>query len=271
MQTHIKKLVSFSLFLVIFGILALSVMADVLTLTVRPGRPAIASGRVNNDDNRYYEVQLSKKNSLTIELEGSATFDFVARDGKAIATGVNTWEDRIPADGWYDITVKTNGGSQEFKLTLTAYENQPAAASPSRNPNQSPAPAQPSQVDVTGAYFPVGDLPEDFSEIQHLALATIDDQSDPAPLNGFLRPKRRSAKDYRLVDVKLVGNELSFSTTRVGRVSYSFKGKFLVLGNFAQNPPAADKVVLQGELLKMIDGGAPVAGTNVSFTYSNGG
>src|SRR5205085_9998560 len=141
MQTHIKKLVSFSLFLVIFGILALSVMADVLTLSVTPGRPAIASGRVNNDDNRYYEVQLSKKNSLIIEAEGSVTFDFAARDGKALATGVTTWEDRIPADGWYDITVKTNGGSQAFKLTLTAYETQPAAAAPSGNTNQSSRPA----------------------------------------------------------------------------------------------------------------------------------
>jgi hypothetical protein len=121
MNPRKKKMTTLFLLVVVFCSLAMSVMADVLTLTVRPGRPAIAAGRVNNDDNRYYEVQLSKKNSLIIEAEGSVTFDFVARDGKAIATGVNTWEDRIPADGWYDITVKTNGGSQTYKLTLTAY------------------------------------------------------------------------------------------------------------------------------------------------------
>lgn len=272
----LKKHLAYLFALMVTGtLLVMPVMADVLTLTVYPGRPAVASGRVNNDDHRYYEVYLSKKHSLLIEIEGAATFDLVSRQGKTIATGTTNWEDSVPADGWYDITVKTDGGSQAYKLTVTAYQTTPpTAASGNSNQSSGAAPATPPktvQNDLTGAYFPAGDLPDDFSEINFLALATLDENGNPAPLNGFIRPKRRSAKDYRIVNLRLNGNEISFSTTRVGKVNYSFRGKFEVMGNFSENPPPDDKIVLRGELLKMVDGGAPVAGANVAFTYSKGG
>ena len=270
MKPRKGHLVSTCLLVVLSAALVIPVRADVLTLTVAPGRPAVAAGRVNNDDNRYYEVNLSKQSSLLIEIEGRVTFDFVTREGKALATGVTNWEDNVPTDGWYDITVKTDGGSQAFKLTLTVTPNPQSPAASGGNSRESSKP-QAGKTDLTGAYFPVGDLPSDFSEIDFLALSTLDDQGNPAPLNGFIRPKRRSAKDYRLVNLTLNSNQISFTTTSVGRVSYSFKGRFEVMGNFPENPPAADRVVLTGELLKIVDGGAPVAGANVSFTYSAGG
>jgi hypothetical protein len=34
-------------------------------------------------------------------------------------------------------------------------------------------------------------------------------------------------------------------------VSYSFKGTFEKLGNFAENPPPTDEVILKGTLTKM--------------------
>jgi hypothetical protein len=147
----------------------------------------------------------------------------------------------------------------------------PAGQPTKSTEEESKKPSAENKGDVSGAYFPAGDLPDDFNEIEHLALSTLDDQGNPAPLNGFIRPKRGSAKDYKLVNLRLNGNEISFSTTMVGKVSYSFKGRFETMGNFPENPPAADRIVLTGELLKMVDGGAPVAGTNVSFTYSAGG
>jgi len=127
-----------------------------------------------------------------------------------------------------------------------------------------------AQGDVTGAYFATGSLPSDFSEIDFLSLATIDEQGNTAPLNGFIRPKRRSAKDYQLVNPKLSGKNLTFSTTTVGGVGYSFTGTFEKLDNFSANPPPSDEVILRGTLTKTADGEV-AAETKVSFTYSAGG
>lgn len=127
-----------------------------------------------------------------------------------------------------------------------------------------------SQGDVTGAYFVKGSLPGDFSEIDHLSLATIDDRGNPAPLNGFIRPKRRSAKDYKLVSPKLEGKALTFSTTTVDGVSYSFTGTFEKLDDFSMNPPPSDEVILRGKLKRLLDGNTVIE-TDVNFTYSAGG
>lgn len=124
--------------------------------------------------------------------------------------------------------------------------------------------------DVTGAYFASGTLPNDFSEIDHLSLATIDENAKPAPLNGFIRPKRKSAKDYKLVNPTLNGNNLTFSTVTVDGVSYSFTGTFEKMDDFSANPPPTDQVILKGTLTKM-SGGKSVAETKVNFTYSAGG
>ena len=123
--------------------------------------------------------------------------------------------------------------------------------------------------DVTGAYFPAGPLPAEFSEIEHLSLATVDAQGKPADLNGFIRPKEKSARDYKLVDPKLEGKLLTFTTTAVKGVSFSFEGMFERLDDFSQNPPASDELILKGTLTKMEDG-EKVALTRVAFTYSAG-
>ena len=156
-----------------------------------------------------------------------------------------------------------------------------AAASPSATATPAGQSVKPADVssnktgpdargDVTGAYFVEGALPGEFSEIEHLSLATIDDSGNPAPLNGFIRPKRRAAKDYQLVSPKMSGKELTFSTTAVDGVSYSFKGTFEKLTDFAANPPPPDEVILRGKLTKLRDGNT-AAETNINFTYSAGG
>lgn len=126
------------------------------------------------------------------------------------------------------------------------------------------------ESDVTGAYFPAGPLPAEFSDIEHLSLATIDAQGKPADLNGFIRPKVRSARDYTLVDPKLEGKFLTFTTTAVKGVSYSFEGAFERLDDFSANPPPNDELILKGTLTKMEDG-EKAALTRVAFTYSAGG
>jgi len=160
--------------------------------------------------------------------------------------------------------------------TSNENSNKPTGAAPSATSNaQSNNPADPrsekeSQSDVTGAYFPAEDLPSEFSDLEHLSLATIDANGNPAPLNGFIRPKRRSAKDYQLVTPKMDGRNLTFTTTNVGGVGYSFKGAFEKLDNFSANPPPSDQVILRGVLTKTQDGQV-VSEAPVSFTYSAGG
>jgi hypothetical protein len=127
-----------------------------------------------------------------------------------------------------------------------------------------------NEGDVTGAYFPAGQLPAEFADIEHLSLATIDAEGNAADLNGFIRPKERAAKDYKLVDPKLEGKVLTFTTTTVRGVSFSFKGAFERLDDFSKDPPSADELILKGTLTKMEDG-EEAALTRVAFTYSAGG
>lgn len=125
-------------------------------------------------------------------------------------------------------------------------------------------------LDPTGAYFAMDELPADFADLEHLSLATIDENAAPAPLNGFLRPKDRNAKDYKLVDPKIDGDHLTFTTEAVDGIHYEFHGVFTTRGDFAANPPASDTAVLTGTLTKMRDGRI-AASTPVRFHYEAGG
>ena len=166
------------------------------------------------------------------------------------------------------VTESTNKSASTTSPLATAT---PAGQSTKRTDESSDKTGTSTQGDVTGAYFVKGTLPSDFSEIEHLSLATIDDQGNPAPLNGFIRPKRsRSAKDYRLVNPKLNGKTLSFTTTPVSGVSYSFNGTFERLDNFSANPPSPDEVILRGTLTKVLGGDREIE-VDVNFTYSAGG
>jgi hypothetical protein len=123
--------------------------------------------------------------------------------------------------------------------------------------------------DVTGAYFPLEALPPEFAQLDHLHLATIDGNADPAPLNGFLRPHEPTAQDYRLVEPRIDGRRLSFTTTPVDGVAYDFTGAFERTTDFAENPPEHDEVVLAGTLTKRRNG-TVAATTPVSFRYYAG-
>ena len=124
--------------------------------------------------------------------------------------------------------------------------------------------------DITGGYFMAEPVPAQFSEIEHLSLATVDDQGNPSSLNGFIRPKRRADADYKLVNPKITGKDLTFTTSTVGGTGYSFKGTFEKLADFSTNAPDPDEVVLKGTLTKLKDG-AEIGSTKVNFTYSAGG
>jgi hypothetical protein len=148
--------------------------------------------------------------------------------------------------------------------TTTVAPEAPAAEAPPSTPEPLP------EHDVTGAYFAMAKLPAEFAELDHLMLATIDENAEPAPLNGFLRPKKQSATDYTLVNPTMQGKALTFTTKPVDGVSYSFTGAFDVLGKFAENPPDYETAVLTGTLTKL-RGTQQVAVTPVKFRYEAGG
>lgn len=176
------------------------------------------------------------------------------------------------------LTLLLLGCAAEEQRSTPPADTAAAPASPSASADTAPAPATttqppaaaPAAHDVTGAYFPMDALPAEFAELEHLSLATIDENAAPAPLNGFLRPKKRSAEDYKLVDPSLVERKLTFVTTAHGGIHYEFDGEFQVLDDFAANPPAYETVVLSGTLRRM-RGGQTVASTPVRFRYEAGG
>jgi hypothetical protein len=131
-------------------------------------------------------------------------------------------------------------------------------------------PQDPAGSDVTGPYVPTPPLSGEFAEVDHLLLAMIDENGEPAPLNGFVRSKKVRAKDYMLVKPALNGRKLTFTTTAVDGVHYAFDGTFTRLDHFAVNAPQYDEVVLSGTLTKMRDGNS-VATTPASFAYQAGG
>lgn len=151
--------------------------------------------------------------------------------------------------------------------TTTATPETTATAAP---PTTTTTAAPETPFDPTGAYFAMDPLPADFAEIEHLSLATIDENASPAPLNGFLRPKDRNATDYTLVSPKIEGQELTFTTAAVNGVHYEFTGTFSMRGNFAAEPPSSDLAVLTGTLTKLRDG-QTIATTPVRFHYEAGG
>lgn len=152
----------------------------------------------------------------------------------------------------------------------TAADTAPATTTTAPSPAPVATATVPADHDVTGAYFPIDPLPVPFAELEHLSLANIDENAAPAPLNGFLRPKVRSAEDYVLVEPKLEGQQLTFTTTAHGGVHYTFEGRFEVLGKFPENPPSYETVVLTGTLQRLRDG-QPAASTPVRFRYEAGG
>jgi hypothetical protein len=142
-----------------------------------------------------------------------------------------------------------------------------------------PGPAAPPpapKVDLFGYYFfHEEEAPKGFQDVDHLHLSTIDmkgDQMVEVPLHGWIRLKKKGkapALDFPLTALTLKDRSFSFNTKAVGGVSYRFAGRFTKLGNFPEERPE-DEVVLKGRLAKL-QGGKPVAESEVGFRYTGGG
>jgi hypothetical protein len=137
------------------------------------------------------------------------------------------------------------------------------------------APKPAPKVDVFGYYyFHEGEAPKGFQDVDHLNLSTFDmvgDKMVDVPLHGAIRLKAKGkepAVDFPLTAPALKGKAFSFTTQEVGGIAYRFAGNFVKLGNFPEERPE-DEVILKGHLTKL-QGGQPVAESDVGFRYTGG-
>jgi hypothetical protein len=166
-----------------------------------------------------------------------------------------------------------------FILMASACGGDASAPGPAEAPPVAPAPAsapQPAAAAVTdpfGYYFldEAAALPDWARGIDHLHLSTFDMKGDEmitVPLYGFIRMKEAAGgADFKLVDPRIEGLHLTFTTQEIGGVSFAFEGDF-------QQPGEMPVVVPQGVALKgtlrRLEKGAPAGELNASFTYSAG-
>lgn len=145
----------------------------------------------------------------------------------------------------------------------------PAPAPP--EPSAAPEPAAAAVTDPFGYYFLDGTLPDWALGIDHLHLSTFnmkDGEEVTVPLYGFIRMKADAGgADYNLVEPRIEGLHLTFTSEEIDGVSFAFEGDF-------QQPGIMPIVVPQGVALKGIlrrlEKGAPAGELNAGFSYSAG-
>jgi hypothetical protein len=166
-------------------------------------------------------------------------------------------------------------------LLLLGCDGEPSASAPAPvspapstpTPRPAPEPAAAAVTDPFGYYFldEAAALPDWARGIDHLHLSTFDMKGDEmitVPLYGFIRMKEAGGgADFKLVDPRIEGLHLTFTTQEIGGVSFAFEGDF-------QQPGEMPVVVPQGVALKgtlrRLEKGAPAGELNASFTYSAG-
>jgi hypothetical protein len=150
----------------------------------------------------------------------------------------------------------------------------PSAPEPASSSAASvPEPAAAAVTDPFGYYFldDAAALPDWARGIDHLHLSTFDMKGNEmvtVPLYGFIRMKEDAGgADYKLVEPRIEGLHLTFTTQEIGGVSFAFEGDF-------QQPGEMPVVVPQGVALKgtlrRLEKGAPAGELNASFLYSAG-
>lgn len=123
------------------------------------------------------------------------------------------------------------------------------------------------KVDIFG-YYSIVDAPRAFRDISEIHLAGEYGAEQNPPMYGLIRLKRKSAKDYLLLEPTLDGKTLTFKTKTVAGVHYEFSGEFVRLEDFPSTQPNGE-VLLKGRLTKF-SGKRRIASADLSFSYEAG-
>ncbi|HEV2914488.1 MAG TPA: hypothetical protein VGX92_14515 [Pyrinomonadaceae bacterium] len=126
---------------------------------------------------------------------------------------------------------------------------------------------RPQGFDPEGEFNIVGDPPRGLSEVSAIELLR-----DPA--RSFLNPHAgvytTGGVTYRFRTLTVTRDRFAFATVTVNGVSYSFTGRFLRGGVYAEmNSDQWGKPILEGRLTKL-RGGRKVAKANLKFSYFGG-
>lgn len=165
------------------------------------------------------------------------------------AADATEWSGTLPASGDYHVYVfPTDSSTAAFTLEVTI------------------PPASASRPDYTGYYFVLSrgenDVHKGFEDFEGFELVTTDYHADgtsvPVRPHGTVHARRA----FSLARVRVEGDRLSFETSAVRGVSYSFEGVFL----HTDDP---DAPVLRGRVVKFVNG-AKVAEAQLEFIMEEG-
>lgn len=156
-------------------------------------------------------------------------------------------------------------------LLFGCKESSAPGSAPAPPAASAPESAEAAVTDPFGYYFLEGSPPDWALGIDHLHLSTFDMKGDEAatvPLYGFIRMKEEAGGvDHKLVEPRIEGLHLTFTTEEIGGVSFAFEGDF-------QQPGIMPIVVPEGVALKgtlrRLEKGSPAGELNASFSYSAG-
>lgn len=121
-----------------------------------------------------------------------------------------------------------------------------------------------SAFNPDGAFWLIGQPPDGFSDFGGINLNGR--RSRRLPSQGF---QLNSGKTFRYKTLTVRRDNFSFTTVALGGVYYTFAGKFLRGGVFAEQDLSDEQPVLEGVLAKYKNG-KKVAEAKLKFSYFGG-
>lgn len=120
------------------------------------------------------------------------------------------------------------------------------------------------RFDPNGSFWIIGEAPSGFSDFSAINLNAR--RLRRLPPSGF---ELKNGKSLRFQQLTVKREKLSFVTTQVRGVSYSFSGRFLKGGVFSESVLDDQTPVLEGVLTKFVSG-KKAAEAKLQFSYFGG-
>lgn len=120
------------------------------------------------------------------------------------------------------------------------------------------------RFDPNGTFWMIGDTPNDFLDFSAINLNSR--RLRRLPASGL---QLNDGRNFRFRQLTVRRDKFTFTTVQIRNVSYSFSGRFLKGGVFAETMLDDDSPVLEGVLTKFVKG-QKVAEAKLRFEYFGG-
>lgn len=115
-----KRILLIGLLTAICGVLTFAQDADTRISFKRGATSAIVSGTVAKGGPDFYLVSAKAGQTLSVKVTGKVSFGIFSGDERITEDdGSKTWSGELPADGDYQIKVFSEGGAQNYSLTVS--------------------------------------------------------------------------------------------------------------------------------------------------------